>query len=269
MLRSYALTLFSGVLVSMCIAGPATAGTINVPTVQVNALTHQFQPGMSFPFPEPGIARDSFSIGDGNYSGGEAFSISSIATGDVAHVRIQAPAGEQFAVLIAGAELHLNLYWQAGADTASLAGGTISFEGLSGTSPTETYSFLAVGSTGNVIYTSLQFTAAAPFAFTAIKVEIPVQSNPPAGARNFAAVASNSSEAFGAYVFTDTDTTVMEIQQVPEPAALAGAGASLVLLMQRRRAVSGRGRAGSGVLPREASRRHLYRLRAGGVSVAG
>lgn len=213
-------TLAALLLTASCLAvGAVRAAVVATPAVVVNSLTHTYSPGASFPFPQPAFSRDSFSIGDGNYTGGGAFSVPSISNGDTATVRVQAPAGMKFVVHDASALLSLNLFWQSGGDALSLAGGTVAFENLSGATPPTTYAFLGVGNGGNVIKAELQFSPAGLIEFTALNITIPVQSSPPGGTRNFGSVQSNSSLAFYARATGSTNHTVMSLQPVAVPEA--------------------------------------------------
>lgn len=94
---------FLAAMIAACafvVASPAQAAlvapTIAVPTIQINSLQHTYTPAR--PPLLTSRARDGVTIGDGNYTGGGAFSIPSIATGDVFSIRIQAPAGKKFVV---------------------------------------------------------------------------------------------------------------------------------------------------------------------------
>jgi hypothetical protein len=226
--------LFITTAILCLVSSSAMAATIVVPPIEVQTLTHDFLTGPGFPFPIPiTIARDSFEIGSG-YTGGDAFSIPSISNGDMATIRIQAPAGKKFVVHDANAQLGLDFYWQAGGDVSSLSGGTATFENLTGSAPLESYSFLAVGNSGNVIKAELQFQSLGLFEFTAIDITIPVQSSPAAGARNFGSVQSNSSPAFYALVLGTEDHTILSIESVPEPGSITLLLAGSVALCRRR-----------------------------------
>ena len=198
---------------------------ITTPTIEVQALTHTYSPGF-LPFDPPSVI-DSISIGDGNYTGGGAFSVPGISTGDVATIRIQAPARQKFVIHDSDALLGLNFYWQAGGDTTSLSGGTATFENLVGSPPPISYSFLGVGNAGNVIGAQLEFQPLGLIEFTALNIEIPVQSSPSPGVRDFGAVASSSSLAFYAYSSSPDDHVVMSIETaaVPEASAFLMLGA--------------------------------------------
>jgi hypothetical protein len=196
----------------------ARAAVINVPAIEVQSLTHQFLPPS---FPDPASARDNFTIGDGNYTGGGSFSIPTIQNGDTAVVRIQAPAGKKFVINSSSVDFGFNLFWQSSADMISLGGGSVAFENLVGTAPTNTYSNLGVGNAGNVIKAEMMYSTLSPIEFTALNITIPVLSSPLAGTRNFGSVQSNSSPSFYVILNTPTDQPVMTLQAIPEPSSLA------------------------------------------------
>lgn len=229
------LPLFACAAGMFLVSSRANAALIVTPPVEVQTLTHIFTPASNFPFPQPASSRDYFDIGSG-YTGGGAFSVSSISNGDTATLRLQAPTGMKFVVHDPNAQLGLDLYFQAGGDVSTLSGGTVAFENLTGSPPLNTYSFLAVGNSGNVIKAQLQFQAVGLVEFTALDITIPVQSSPPGGGRDFGAVQSNSSPAFYAFANSSSDETVLSIDAIPEPGSLAlfaVAGVGLLRLRKR------------------------------------
>jgi hypothetical protein len=237
MLRSLSVAMIAAC--ALVVASSAQANLIVVPTVEIHSLTHDYSAGWP-PF-MPAFTSDSMSIGDGNYSGGGAFSIPSIATGDTFAIRIQAPAGKKFVVHEGAQGLSFSFFWLAAGDGISLSGGTATFENLAGTAPTPSYEFMGVGNGGNVVNANLQYDVNGAFEFTAIDILVPVQSNPVAGPRNFGSVQSSSAPSFTAYA-PGVDQVVMsiEVAAIPELGSFASVGAVVttfgVLSRGRRRA---------------------------------
>lgn len=226
-LRPLRASLIATLLLIFFVASaPLQADLITVPAIEVQTLTHSFTAAATFPFPRPATSRDYISIGSG-YTGGGGFSIPSITTGDVATIRVQAPAGQRFVIHDANATLGVNVYWQAGADAISLAGGTVTFENLVGSTPPATYSFPGIGNSGNVIKAEYTFQPAGLIEFTALSFTIPVLSSPASGARTFGSVQSSGSFAFFASATGGTNHTVMSLQAiaVPEGSAFLLVGA--------------------------------------------
>jgi hypothetical protein len=206
--------------VALVAAATADANLVVVPTLTVNSLTHTYSGLLPF----GPVARDSFTIGDGNYTGGGAFTIPSIANGDTVAFRIQAPAGKKFVVHNGAAFFGFSLRWSAASDAVSTTGGTFAFENLVGVAPTNTYSVLSVGNAGNAIQFQLQFNVNGPFEFTAIDLMTQVQSSPSAGPRSYGSVLSTTSPAFSA-----SKAGVNQLLMSIEPSAVPEASAFLMV----------------------------------------
>jgi hypothetical protein len=235
-LRQFAKSLIAFSVVVVGSTASAVAATIVAPTITVNSLTHTFTPASSFPFPRPASSRDSIAFNDGNYTGGGAFTVPSIANGDMVNIRLQATPGKKFVIFPTGTTLSLDVYFQtAGSDSIGTFGGTATFENLVGTAPTVSNPALGVGAQGNVLRAGLSWNVATPIEFTAINISIPVQTFPAAGPRSYDIVRSNSSAMFSAAKTGTPDQTVMAIQPVPEPTAISLLCLSGILMTQRRR----------------------------------
>jgi hypothetical protein len=126
----------------------------------------------------------------------------SFGQGDVIVTRFVPPAGSYFAVKkhpdSSIQMFNLNGVWQGGSgSTSNFPTPTITFENLTGTAPTITYSMTALSNIGNSLVVDFQSNVIADFTFTAIKISFPVTHSVTRTNRKYGSVTSGSSPSFG------------------------------------------------------------------------
>ena len=195
------------------IASASLAATITVPLLNISQLQHSV--GLY------GGARDGASIpGVGvSTSGFQA----TINTGDHVVVRVQAPIGKRFFVhapVGASASFELSVYWNSpeaqSADTEEPH--IVTFVGIHGTEPTQTYSFVTLGTDRTGVEIMKQYTYSRAFDFTAMIFDITATIPYAPVARNYSVIGSWSELAFVAYDRNaDPSVHVMEIVDSATP----------------------------------------------------
>jgi hypothetical protein len=198
----------------LILGSAAVAQTVHVPPVVVDTLTHGYIVGGG-----QTVNRDMVQFpcagGDCNGPGFTA----SIGQGTRVILRIEAPAGNKFVVTRApGGMQYFSswVYWQTNSSDSgsSNEAPTITFENLSGTPPTSTYSLNLVTDNGEAIISENDYTVGGDFSFTAMKVQFDVSQTVPPLSRTYHPVHSYSAPSFGsAHVVTGSgsDSIVMAI----------------------------------------------------------
>ena len=210
----------------------ANADLVLLPDITVTSLGHLNSN-------DPFFGGTTIFDGAGGYVGGSISAptfTGQIHNGDTVTERIVAPAGEQFVVhYIPGLNMSLNVnfQWLAGGDgTSGSPSQTISFENLTGTAPSTSYTFFGVGNAGNAILGQYQGTVTGDVSFTSFDVSFPVSSSPPGNTVTYSLrTDSPVFDVFGGTQMSGFDATLLSIesvQAVPEaPAWLAMAAVAL------------------------------------------
>jgi hypothetical protein len=198
----------------------ASAETINIPPVEITSLSHF---AWYNSLEDMGGVSDTvtFPSGPGTFSG-PGFT-AAIGNGDTVVARFEAPAGKAF-VVTHHPTAPFNTFsfyaeWRTGeADWGSYSSvGTITFENLTGTAPTEVSKQFMVSDNGKAISLNAQFNVIGDFEFTAIKITFTVSQPLADISRTYLSVDSSSSPSFGTYAGTAVfggpvaDQTVMAI----------------------------------------------------------
>lgn len=214
----------SALLAPVLLAHVVCAETVPLPPVVVQSLVHQYTVDPGPPVATTSMDAVQFPCAPGNCSG-PGFS-ASIGIGDTIVVRYAAPVGQRFQVAYAPGgtqQLFASSQWTTGIldGTSNFPIPTITFEGLSGPAPTNTYALTANSNNGEMITCTLQFTVTASCSFTALRVDIPVPYPTVDIPRTFGPVDSNWSPSFGCLrevLGTASDVTLMSI--VPDGVTL-------------------------------------------------
>ncbi len=215
--RGTSILATAAVLALSLAAARAGAATIAVPPITVTSLTHQ----VYFPTSGTPMLRDSIVIPGGGYT--SAPFTATLSAGDVVVVRIQAPAGQAFALHDldgSGETLAFDVLWYGPSDVASSASAaTVTFENLSGAVPVASYVYGTTSDCGYSIWTHCDFAVPGDARFTAIRIEIPV-SHPSCQANVAFTLGSDMYPSFvGEQHWIGSDGIVMDlVDLVPTPA---------------------------------------------------
>lgn len=217
-MRSLRPVFLSFLFVLVCV--PALAETIYIPPVIIEGLHHTVLYDNFIN--RDGTVRDAvtFPSGPGTFSG-PGFT-ASIRTGDIVVVRFEAPAGQQFSVTghpnATSNYFFLSAEWFTGTgDWGSYASpGTVTFENLIGTAPTETWKQFMVSDNGQSLRVDCQFRVSGEFTFKAIEIRLEVTQPLMKQWRVYGGVDSSSAPSFGAtsvrYGGPLDDRTIMAIE---------------------------------------------------------
>jgi ligand-binding SRPBCC domain-containing protein len=199
--------------------------TVEIAPVEIISLHHQHTYDS---YEDKGTVRDSvtFPSGPGTFDG-PGFTVS-IAGTDTVVARFEAPEGNKFVLTphpdVATNLFHFDAYWTTGvSDTGSnFPTGTVTFENLSGTAPSENWNQGMVSDNGETIRVSAQFNLTAPCEFTAVEIEFTLSQSLADTSRTYGTVNSYSAPSFGVYSTTGSnggpldDQTLMSITSLYE-----------------------------------------------------
>lgn len=220
------------IIIFLAFTGSASvAEIINVPPVEIIQMDHTFD---YINEADMGVVRDAvtFPSGPGSFSG-PGFT-ASIGDGDTIVVRLEAPSNEKFVVTKhpdpeVGTTFFFNAFWYTGQGdflSSYYSSGTITFESIIGTTPTEFLGLFLVCDDGQTIATEAYFHVFGDFEFTAVEARFTVAQPLADQLRTYGAVTSGSEPSFGVIATNGTnggpvsDQTVMAIMAVPEPCSL-------------------------------------------------
>jgi hypothetical protein len=176
---------------------PARAAVVNVPPVTITSLRHDFNGSSAqdvIDIPGPGYTSSSFTAAFG--------------TGDVVHVRIEAPPGKKFQVRCPPSStgaFKVNVYWPcAGGGVSYFNPAVVTFENFRGIPPTLGYNLAAANDV--LVEAWYDYTTHGNFEFTAFLVDIPVDQALARVSRTYADVLSWATPSIGAGALTTSPT---------------------------------------------------------------